>query len=551
MLENTYARLPPRFYARLEPTPAAAPRLIKWNQALAEQLQLDLNPGDATALAQIFSGNQLLPGSEPLAMVYAGQQFGHFVPQLGDGRAILLGEARNREGRLQDIHLKGSGRTPYSRGGDGRAALGPVLREYIVSEAMTALGVPSTRTLAAVTTGETVFRDGAVPGAVLARTAASHVRIGTFQYFAARGDVEAVRILADYVIERHYPQLAGSAEPYLELLKAVVQRQAALVARWLQVGFIHGVMNTDNSTVSGETIDYGPCAFLDAYDPNAVFSSIDRHGRYAFANQPAIAQWNLARLAETLLPLIDADTDRAVAKATDCVNIFSQEFESRWLAGMRAKLGLATVQDGDAELIEQLLGIMQRTAADFTRTFRGLCSLPGPEDADPAFSGWLNDWRARGAAEKLSPPERSELMRGANPKYIPRNHRIEQAIAAAVEREDFTLFETLLTVLTRPYDDQPSAESYTAPPAAEERVLQTFCGTCNVPRVAVFLVHGRVGIVLPTNVAVQGGGLDVERSTGIRVDELRSAGVERRSRVRHFDCDVLNNSTTIVRASAE
>ena len=420
------------------------------------------------------------------SMVYAGQQFGHFVPQLGDGRAILLGEMRATDGQLRDIHLKGAGRTPYSRGGDGRAALGPVLREYIVSESMTALGIPSTRSLAAVASGENVFREGPVPGAILTRIAASHVRVGTFQYFTARGDVEAVRILADYVIARHYPEIAGAEAPYLKLLETVVARQAALVARWLQVGFVHGVMNTDNMTVSGETIDFGPCAFLDAYDSNAVFSSIDRHGRYAYSNQPPIAQWNLARLAETLLPLIDADSDRAVKLATEVVEGFLPIFEAAWLQGMRAKLGLGVAQSGDAALIDQLLMIMQRTAADFTQTFRGLCALVEPGSAnlapdlcngDPAFSEWRAAWAARGTAERLSAPERAASMRACNPKYIPRNHRIEQLIAAAVEREDFAPFEEFLSVLMHPFDEQPGAERYTAAPSPEERVLQTFCGT--------------------------------------------------------------------------
>lgn len=479
MLQHAYAQLPARFFSRVEPTPVAAPQLIKFNSALAEQLQLELRSSDGGRLARIFSGNELLPGSQPLAMVYAGQQFGHFVPQLGDGRAILLGEACDGHRHLQDIHLKGAGRTPYSRGGDGRAALGPVLREYIVSEAMTALGIPSTRTLAAVITGETVFREGPVPGAILTRTAASHVRVGTFQYFAARGDTEAIRILADFVIGRHYPDLAGAANPYLELLATVVQRQAALVARWLQVGFIHGVMNTDNTTVSGETIDFGPCAFLDAYDPNAVFSSIDRNGRYAYSNQAPIAQWNMARFAETLLPLIDTDLDRAVALATETVNAFSVRFEERWLAGMRSKLGLTTEQTMDGALVERLLSLMHRDAMDFTQTFKALetCLVDPDKPMPPVLNEWLSEWRLRGESEPLSPAERVALMRSSNPTYIPRNHRIEQVIVAAVERQDFEPFETLLTVLARPFDAQPSFERYTAAPEPAERVLQTFCGT--------------------------------------------------------------------------
>ena len=477
MFDNSYARLPARFYSRVDPTPVAAPRLIKWNEELAMQLRLPFDPGERQTLARIFSGNQLLAGSEPLAMAYAGQQFGHFVPQLGDGRAILLGEVRGADQQRHDIHLKGAGRTPYSRGGDGRAALGPVLREYVVSEAMTALGIPSTRTLAAVSTGENVFREGPVPGAILTRVAASHVRVGTFQFFSARGDVEAVRILADYVIDRHYPQIAGGAAPYLQLLREVVARQASLVTRWLLVGFVHGVMNTDNTTVSGETIDYGPCAFLDAYDAEAVFSSIDRQGRYAYSNQAPIAQWNLARLAETLLPLIDTDSDRAVELATEVIGGFAPLFEQQWIAGMRSKLGLTLAHPDDVGLVEQLLAIMQRTAADFTQTFRGLCDRVTAGDMDPAFSDWLLAWRKRGESESKSPQERAALMRASNPKYIPRNHRIEQLIVAAVEREDFAPFEDLLQVLKRPFDEQPAAERYTEAPRAEERVLQTFCGT--------------------------------------------------------------------------
>jgi serine/tyrosine/threonine adenylyltransferase len=477
MFDNTYARLPARFYSRVDPTPVAAPRLIKWNEELAEQLRLPFDPGDSLNLAQIFSGNRLLAGSEPLAMAYAGQQFGHFVPQLGDGRAILLGEVRGADDHRRDIHLKGAGRTPYSRGGDGRAALGPVLREYIVSEAMTALGIPSTRSLAAVTTGENVFREGPVPGAILTRVAASHVRVGTFQFFSSRGDIEAVRILADYVIDRHYPQIAGGTAPYLQLLREIVARQASLVARWLLVGFVHGVMNTDNTTVSGETIDYGPCAFLDAYDAEAVFSSIDRQGRYAYSNQAPIAQWNLARLAETLLPLIDADSDRAVGLATEVIEGFAPLFEQQWIAGMRSKLGLTLARPEDVGLAEQLLAIMQRTTADFTQTFRGLCDRVTAGDTDPAFNDWLSAWRKRGEAESKSPQERAALMRASNPRYIPRNHRVEQMIVAAVEREDFGPFEDLLAVLKRPFDEQPGAERYTEAPRAEERVLQTFCGT--------------------------------------------------------------------------
>src|SRR6202034_2324206 len=388
MNRSSYARLPERFFARVNPTPVAKPRLLKFNQALGTDLGLDLGGLDAEALAELFSGNRISQGSEPIAMAYAGHQFGHFVPQLGVRR---------------DIQLKGSGRTPFSRGGDGRAALGPVLREYIVSEAMHALGIPATRALAAVATGEAVFREGALPGAILTRVAASFVRVGTFQYFAARDDVEAVRRLADYVIDRHYPHAKSEPSPYLALLRAAAEAQASLVAKWMQVGFIHGVMNTDNMAVSGETIDYGPCAFVDAYDPAAVFSSIDRQGRYAYANQPHAAVWNLARFAETLLPIIDADGDRAVALASEALKVFSTRFADESQAGMRRKLGLSAYEEGDAALADDLLDAMHRNQADFTLTFRGLCEAAEREAADPRvralfvnprdYDEWAARWR--------------------------------------------------------------------------------------------------------------------------------------------------------------
>src|ERR1700726_4779046 len=367
MKRSSYADLPERFYARVNPTPVDGARLLEFNRPLCAELGLDAGGLEPKELADIYSGNVVPPGLAPIAMAYAGHQFGQFVPQLGDGRAILLGEARNRAGARRDIQLKGSGRTPYSRSGDGRAALGPVLREYVVSEAMHALGIPATRALAAVATGEAVYRErGALPGAVLTRVAASHVRVGTFQYFAARGDTDAIRRLADYVIERHYPSVRSSANPYLELLRSVMQRQARLVAGWMNVGFIHGVMNTDNMAISGETIDFGPCAFMDAYDPATVFSSIDMRGRYAYANQPAAAQWNLARFAETLLACIDPQTDRAVLLATGVIADFSARFSDLSLSGMRRKLGLMSGEDGDAALAEDLLDAMHRNQADFT-----------------------------------------------------------------------------------------------------------------------------------------------------------------------------------------
>ena len=484
-LENSYARLPDRFYSRVQPNPVSAPKLVQFNAELAAELGFTFDLSDPETIAQVFSGNRILPGSVPIAMAYAGHQFGHFVPQLGDGRAILIGEARNSQQTPFDIQLKGAGRTPYSRGGDGRAALGPVLREYLVSEAMAALKVPSPRSLAAVTTGETVFRDDALPGAILTRVAASHIRVGTFQFFAARGDNDAVRTLADFVIQRHYPNIAGSGSPYLELLGEVMRRQAFLMAKWLQVGFIHGVMNTDNTSISGETIDFGPCAFLDTYEPDKVFSSIDRNGRYAYANQPTIAQWNLARFAETLLPLIDPEEKKAIESATECIARFSSEFEAQWLAAMRAKIGLTTAQSGDLSLVQELLAVMQATAADYTLTFRALCSLC---DAEPdkestlharsaQFGNWLSEWALRCQQEPVTAAERAQSMRAANPKYIPRNHRVEQMIAAAVERGDYAPFRSLLTVLSRPFDEQPESSAYAQAPQPQEQVLRTFCGT--------------------------------------------------------------------------
>ena len=483
--DNSYARLPPQFFTDQAPTPVAAPQLIKFNEVLARELGLDVDASKQNAAA-IFSGNELLPGSQPIAMAYAGHQFGNFVPQLGDGRAILLGEVKDRNGRRRDIQLKGSGPTPFSRRGDGRAALGPVLREYIVSEAMHALGIPTTRALAAVITGEPVYREEVLPGAVFTRVAASHIRVGTFQFFAARGDTESVRTLADYVIARHYPEIRDRKNPYLALLEAVADRQASLIARWLHVGFIHGVMNTDNMTVSGETIDFGPCAFMDAYDPATVFSSIDRNGRYAYANQPAIGQWNLARLGETLIPLIDPSVDAAIDLANTVIKAYGERFQAYWLAGMRAKIGLANEEDGDLELIQSLLATMQQQGADFTLTFRRLAALAADEDvgdfaatfSDPQSPApWLKRWHERLARDPQTLAARAAAMRKVNPAFIPRNHRIEQAIEAAVEDGDFSLFEALLKVLATPYEDQPGFAPYAEPPLPTERVLQTFCGT--------------------------------------------------------------------------
>src|SRR3984957_17087550 len=427
MNRGSYADLPERFFARVDPVPVAKPQLLRFNHALGAELGLGYGGLDAEALAGLFSGNVMPQGAEPIAMAYAGHQFGHFVPQLGDGRAVLLGEALDGAGVRRDIQLKGSGRTRFSRGGDGRAALGPVLREYLVSEAMHAMGIPTTRALAAVATGEPVFREAALPGAVLTRVAASFVRVGTFQYFAARDDVDAVRRLADYVIDRHFPEAKADQQPYLALLRSVIGAQASLIAQWMPVGFIHGVMNTNNMAVSGETIDFGPCAFMDAYDPGAVFSSIDRQGRYAYGNQPHAALWNLARFAETLLPIIDASADRAAELASEALAAFSTHFSDLWLAGMRRKLGLSVPEDGDAALAADLLDAMHRNQADFTLTFRGLCAAAEQEgDAERKagdtavrslfvnsreYDEWAVRWRARLTRESLEPRARAEAMR--------------------------------------------------------------------------------------------------------------------------------------------
>ncbi|MGA2998037.1 protein adenylyltransferase SelO [Bradyrhizobium sp.] len=485
--QNTYAALPDGFFARVAPTPVAAPRLIKLNRPLAVRLGLDPDLLESPEGAEILSGKRLPEGAQPIAMAYAGHQFGHFVPQLGDGRAILLGEVIDIDGIRRDIQLKGSGPTPFSRRGDGRAALGPVLREYIVSEAMAALGIPTTRSLAATITGESVMRETVLPGAVLTRVASSHIRVGTFQYFAARGDTEGVRRLADHAIARHYPQAAQAERPCHALLEGVIARQAELVARWLQIGFIHGVMNTDNTSISGETIDYGPCAFMDHYDPAAVFSSIDEQGRYAYANQPRIALWNLTRFAECLLPLFSDDKDKAIEEAQSVLAEFPGRFTAAYQSGLRQKIGLFTARDGDEALVQDLLDAMAKNNADFTLTFRGLSAAA--EDAardqdvrahfaDPvAYDEWAVRWRQRTSEEPQTPAERAGVMRTVNPAFIPRNHRIEAVIQAAVARDDYAPFEELIAVLAKPYEEQPAFADYANPPEPHQRVLQTFCGT--------------------------------------------------------------------------
>jgi uncharacterized protein YdiU (UPF0061 family) len=485
--EHTYATLPANFFARVVPTPVKSPRLVKLNRALAVHLGLDPDRLSSLEGAEILAGKRLPDGADPIAMAYAGHQFGHFVPQLGDGRAILLGEVIDADGVRRDIQLKGSGPTPFSRRGDGRAALGPVLREYVVSETMAALGILTTRSLAAVMTGETVLRETALPGAVLTRIASSHIRVGTFQFFAARGDTDGLRRLADHVIARHYPETAGADHPYRALLEGVISRQAELVARWLLVGFIHGVMNTDNTSISGETIDYGPCAFMDNYDPATVFSSIDEMGRYAYGNQPRIALWNLTRLAECLLPLLADQQDKAIAEAQAALGAFAERFDTTYQAGLRQKLGLFTAADGDRELAQDLLDIMAKQQADFTLTFRRLsdAALAPANDgdvrqlfADPAgYDEWALRWRERIGQEPQNPAMRQAAMRSVNPAFIPRNHRVEAIIEAAVTHDDFAPFEELLTVLSRPFEDQPAFAGYADPPEPHQRVLQTFCGT--------------------------------------------------------------------------
>jgi uncharacterized protein YdiU (UPF0061 family) len=483
--DNSYAQLPERFFAPARPLPSPSPALIQVNEQLASELGLDAAWLRSPAGLDMLSGRVIAKGSEPIAQAYAGHQFGNFVPQLGDGRAILLGEIVDRSGLRRDIQLKGAGRTRFSRGGDGRAALGPVLREYLVSEAMAALGVPTTRALAAVTTGEPVARETVLPGAMLTRVASSHIRVGTFQYFAVRGDVEAVRLLADHVIARHYPSAGETQRPYRALLDAVIAAQANLVARWLLVGFIHGVMNTDNVSIAGETIDYGPCAFMDAYNPATVFSSIDRMGRYAYGNQPQIAHWNLTRLAETLLPLLDEDQNAAMEQAQVALATFSSVFQQAYYRGLRRKFGLWFEEDGDVELINTLLTRMVKNQVDFTLFFRALgqAALDKNEPArmlfvDPtAFDAWASEWRLRLAREQQDANSRQLAMDCVNPAFIPRNHQVETMISAAIDRSDFAPFRRMLDVLSRPYEDQPAANDLAQPPLPHELVAATFCGT--------------------------------------------------------------------------
>lgn len=486
--ENTYARLPERFYARQAPTPVVRPQLIKLNVAVAQELGLDSGQLASEEGVEILAGNRVAAGSDPLAQAYAGHQFGHFVATLGDGRAILLGEVTGRNGQRYDMQLKGAGITPFSRRGDGRAALGPVLREYMVSEAMASLGVPTTRALAAVATGEAVYRDTVLPGAVLTRLAASHLRVGTFEYFAARSDTDAIRTLADYAIARHYPEAADEQRPYRAFLDGVVARQARLLAQWMLVGFIHGVMNTDNCSIAGETIDYGPCAFIEEYNAYTVFSSIDSQGRYAYGNQPRIALWNLTQLAQALMPVLQEQSgspEAGVASATQALEAFAPQYSAAFVGGLRAKLGLYSEAEGDVQLAQDLLDAMAAGQADFTLTFRRLADAAEGNEvfvcalfSDAArYDAWAARWRARLVQDDVTPEERARRMRQVNPIYIPRNHLVEQVIGAAVERQDFGPFEELLAVIAKPFEERAGLERYAMAARPEERVLETFCGT--------------------------------------------------------------------------
>lgn len=477
--DNSYARLPQTFFTSQNPSPVRSPKIVVFNKLLAASLGLNVHTLKSEEGAAIFAGNDIPDGTSPLAQAYAGHQFGHFT-MLGDGRAVLLGEQITPQGERFDIQLKGSGRTPYSRGGDGRAALGPMLREYIISEAMHGLGIPTTRSLAVVSTGEPVIRETDLPGAILTRVAASHIRVGTFQYAARFGTDDELRELADYSIKRHYPKIEKDENRYLSLLQEVIKRQAMLIAKWQLVGFIHGVMNTDNMTISGETIDYGPCAFMDAYDPATVFSSIDRQGRYAYGNQPNIGVWNLARLAESLLPLLHENQEEAVTLAQDKLSDFAGLFESNWLEGMRAKLGIFNEEEQDKPLIKDLLDMMQKHRADYTNTFRAL-TLDKPEETilngTAEFTQWHERWQARLGRQEESKESSIQLMRNSNPAVIPRNHRVEQALEAAVNDGDYSVMERLLEVLSNPFAHSPEQVDYTILPAPSPLPYRTFCGT--------------------------------------------------------------------------
>ena len=474
-LESTYSNLPEVFYTRLSPVPVSKPKVVIFNQKLAEEMGLDLTHFNEQQKADLLAGNLIPEGCTPFAQAYAGHQFGNFT-MLGDGRAIILGEHLSSSGKRFDIQYKGSGRTPYSRGGDGRAALGPMLREYIISEAMHSLGIPTTRSLAVVSTGETVYREDELPGAILNRIASSHIRVGTFQFAALHQEKTISQSLLDYTIDRHFPESKDHENKALALLDQVMKLQADLITHWMRVGFIHGVMNTDNMALCGETIDYGPCAFMDSFDPSTVFSSIDHQRRYAYANQPVMAHWNLARLAESLLPLIHENRETAIELAEDSLKAFEKLYKSKWLAMMGNKLGLAKIEDQDEELITELLDLMHEYSADYTNTFLdlGQKELPAEEFyISEDFSNWHNRWVKRLQQEG---GDSFALMRSVNPAVIPKNHKVEEALQAA-ERDDLTPFHHLLEAVTNPYESGEYLKPYQTPPNPKEKVLQTFCGT--------------------------------------------------------------------------
>ena len=474
--DHSYIKLPKDFFVQQLPIEVSNPKLILLNEPLLKSLGLDKEALSLLAWGNIFSGNQIPEKAYPIAQAYAGHQFGHFT-LLGDGRAVLLGEQISPDGERFDIQFKGSGQTPYSRRGDGRAALGPMLREYIISEAMHALNIPTTRSLAVVASGDVVMRDEVLPGAILTRVAKSHIRVGTFQFASTLNDVNQLKILADYTIDRHYSACREEVNPYLAFLNAVIERQALLVSQWMHVGFIHGVMNTDNMSISGETIDYGPCAFMDRYHPETVFSSIDRQGRYAYANQPPIAQWNLARFAETLLPLINQDTDKSIQLASHSVNGFSDQFQKAWLKGMRKKIGLLDEEASDIDLINELLILMQKNKADYTLTFRHLSSDAILKDAifeDVSFKAWHKKWLYRIQKQKEGEGASRVMMLKHNPAVIPRNYLVEKALLLAVADQDYRLLNDFIAALQKPYED---SKSFSEPPLEEDKSYQTFCGT--------------------------------------------------------------------------
>ena len=477
-LESTYTKLPQVLFSKLSPSPVRQPGVVLFNEKLANEIGLNLSDMSKEVRADLFAGNFVPEGTEPFAQAYAGHQFGNFT-MLGDGRAIVLGEHLTPSGQRLDLQLKGSGRTSYSRGGDGRAALGPMLREYIISEAMHALGIPTTRSLAVVTTGEKVYRETELPGAILTRIASSHIRVGTFEFTSLQKDKKVTQALLDYLIDRHFPEIKEKENQPFALLEAVIYQQAELITHWMRVGFIHGVMNTDNMALSGETIDYGPCAFMDTFAPDTVFSSIDHKGRYAYANQPYIAQWNLARLAESLLPLMDGEKEEIIAMAEDLLNSFEQVYKNKWLSMMGSKLGLSRVDNEDEKLITDLLEWMHQNSADFTNTFRDLSKEKLPEEElykSKNFTNWRARWQDRIEKEELDWEASFALMKSVNPAVIPRNHKVEEALQAG-EEGDITPFHNLISALDMPYEDGDHLLPYQAPPQPGEKVLQTFCGT--------------------------------------------------------------------------